>query len=76
MERINNLKKLGNLLLELEGKSKATSEQLVLLFNLHNYFNPRKPEYSKHCSPCVARVYKKCKAIYQELKTELSNENL
>lgn len=76
MERRNNLNKLQKVLLELEGKSKATSEQLVLIFNLHNYFNPRKPEYSKHCSPCVARVYKKCKAIYQELKYELSNENI
>jgi hypothetical protein len=71
MERLENIEKLGVLLNALEGRTKATTSELVQLFNLHNYFNPNKPEWSKHCNSCVVRVYKKCKQMYENLKNEL-----
>lgn len=70
-ERLTNIKALHDLLIELEGKDKANPQQLVKLFNLHNYFNPRHPEYGKHCGSCVARVYRQSKAIYEDVKNEL-----
>lgn len=51
------------LLMDLDGKSKASPEQLVLMFNLHNVFYPQTPEYSKHCPSCVIRVYKRLKQV-------------
>jgi len=70
-QRIDKIKELGFLLSALDGRTKATSQELTLLFNLHNYFNPKKPEYSKHCTTCVIRVYKNCKNIYQQVKDEI-----
>jgi hypothetical protein len=52
---------LNQLIMDLEGKDKATSEQLNLLFQLNNHFFPNQLEYAKHCSPCVQRVYKRLK---------------
>lgn len=71
MERIEKIIELKNLLEELEGKDKATPEQLTKLFNLHNYFNPRNAEYGKHCPSCVARVYRNIKHIYEQTKNEI-----
>jgi hypothetical protein len=73
LERKNNIIALISLLADLEGKSKAESKQLTLLFNLHNYFYPRNMEHSKHCAPCRERVYKRCKLIKEELQIELNN---
>ena len=72
-QRVDNIKELGFLLSALDGRTKATTTELTLLFNLHNYFNPKRAEYSKHCSPCVARVYKQCKAIYEQVKNEIQS---
>lgn len=68
MDSITKMIELKNLLEELEGKDKATPEQLTRMFNLHNFFNPKKPEYSKHCTSCVARVYRNVKAIMHQLE--------
>jgi len=54
---------LVDLLNELEGKDKATTEQLNLMFQLNNHFFPQTLEYGKHCSSCVQRVYKRLKSI-------------
>jgi hypothetical protein len=70
-DRKEKIKELEVLLLQLEGKVKATSEELTKLFNLHNYFNPKHPEYSKFCTSCVVRTYKNAKAIYEKVKNEL-----
>jgi len=72
-QRIEKIKELGFLLSALDGRTKATSQELTLLFNLHNYFNPKRAEYSKHCNTCVARVYKQAKAIYQQVKDEIQS---
>jgi hypothetical protein len=71
-EKKENIIKLGELLQQLEGKSKATSEQLTLMFNLHNYFNPKHQEYAKFCNSCVARVYRNIKVIYEKVKDEFN----
>ena len=72
-ERLENIEKLKDLLEDLEGKAKATPEQLTILFNLHNYFNPKSVQYGKHCPSCVAKVYKNTKYLYnQTLKDELN----
>lgn len=73
MERQTKILELEKLINDLEGKDKATPEQLTLMFNLHNYFNPRHPEYSKHCGSCVARTYRNIKSIYQSVKDEINN---
>lgn len=70
-EHLQKIRELDELLKELEGKEKATPQQLVKLFNLHNYFNPRGAEYGKHCPSCVARVYRQVKNIHFELKDKL-----
>lgn len=70
-ERIEKIHQLNELMIELEGKDKANPQQLTLLFNLHNYFNPRHAEYGKHCPSCVARVFRQIKAIHQQIKNEL-----
>ena len=70
-QRLDNINKLGDLLTALEGKSKATTDELTLMFNLHNYFNPKRQEYSKHCTSCVIRVYKRVKILYDALKYEI-----
>lgn len=70
-QRLDNIKKLGDLLTALEGRTKATTEELTQLFNLHNYFNPKRQEYSKHCTSCVIRVYKRTKILYDALKSEI-----
>jgi hypothetical protein len=71
MERQQKILALKELLMELEGQTKASSVQLMILFNLHNYFNPKNPQYGKHCGSCVAKVYKKAKAIFAEVKHEI-----
>jgi hypothetical protein len=62
-EKVEQLIKLIN---ELEGKEKASTEQLNLLFQLNNHFYPQNLEYSKHCSPCVQRVYKRMKNLKEQ----------
>lgn len=69
-ERNIKIAELNELMIELEGKEKATPIQLTKLFNLHNYFNPRHAEYGKHCPSCVARVYRQIRAIHTELKNQ------
>lgn len=58
------------LLQQLEGKDKATTEQLNLLFQLNNHFYPQTLEYAKHCSSCVQRVYKRLKNYYNDKNFE------
>jgi hypothetical protein len=70
-ERQQQIHELKELLNELEGKEKANPQQLVKLFNLHNYFNPRHAEYGKHCPSCVARVYRQSKTILTQVINEL-----
>jgi len=72
-ERIENIKQLGNLLDELNNKSRANTVQLDLLFTLHNYFNPNHKETGKFCTPCVSRVYTNVKLIFEQIKYELEN---
>jgi len=64
MNMENRMEELGNLLSELEGKSKASPQQLNLLFDLNNYFYSNLQEFSKHCTSCVARTYKRMKNHY------------
>jgi hypothetical protein len=71
MQNEKEFQELQILLQELEGKTKATTVQLVQLFNLHNIFYPKNLEYAKHCTPCVVRVLKRCKAILNKYKDEL-----
>ena len=70
-ERLDKIRELNDLLKELDGKDKANPTQLTLLFNLHNYFNPRQAEYGKHCPSCVARVFRQSKAIHQQVINEI-----
>jgi hypothetical protein len=56
---------------ELQGVIKLTPEQTTRLFSLHNYYHPTTPEYGKHCSPCVQRVYKRMLVIHSKI---LNNE--
>jgi redox-regulated HSP33 family molecular chaperone len=68
-EQLEKLSQLIKLINELEGKSKATTEQLNLLFNLNNYFTST-PEYGKHCSSCVQRTYKRMKNFMMSISED------
>jgi hypothetical protein len=67
------MKELGDLLKELEGKTNATSIQLNLLFDLNNHFYPQLLEYSKHCTSCVARTYKRMINHYNAYGKNIEN---
>ena len=56
---------------ELDGRVKGTPEQITRLFSLHNHWYPKTPEYGKHCSPCVQRVYNRMLTIKAQI---LNNE--
>lgn len=68
MEYDDNLKLLGELLIELEGKSKILDPQTNLMFKLNNYFFPKNLEYGKHCGGCRGRVYKRLNNFYNDIK--------
>jgi hypothetical protein len=68
MEYDDNLKLLGELLIELEGKSKILDPQTNLMFKLNNYFFPKNLEYGKSCGGCRSRVYKRLTNFYNDIK--------
>jgi len=48
---------------------KYGEEQITLLFSFHNqYVLPESPEFSKSCSACRKRVYKRVKEWFEGLR--------
>jgi len=73
MEYEDNLKLLGELLIELQGKSKILNPQTNLMFKLNNYFFPKNLEYGKSCSGCRGRVYKRLNNFYNGIKNNTTD---
>lgn len=57
-------KELHKLMMEIEGKEKATANQIDRLFNLNNAIFPNLKEFTKGCPDCRERVYKRLKTYW------------
>jgi hypothetical protein len=63
--RKEKLQQLQQLLIELQGQYKGSSQQINLLFQLNNEFTTVK-EHGKGCGSCRARVYQRMQQFWNE----------
>jgi hypothetical protein len=57
--------KIHNLMMELEGKDKILAHQTTLLFDLNNELFPDSKEFTKGCSSCRDRAYKRVSTYWK-----------
>jgi len=50
-----------NFMATLDGRERASAEEIQILFNLHNEQFPDIKEFGTYCDSCVSRVYSRMK---------------
>lgn len=67
MTELENWQKLEALYNEWKGKEnyRVPAHTVTEMFNVHNYFYPQTPEWSKGCGGCRERVWRRLKEYYE-----------